>query len=95
MGTPTLNTDASTKLYVDNAVSSASSTPIGTVLIWPSTSIPTNYLLCDGATYNTTTYAALFVVLGVNTTPDCRGYFIRGYDPLRLRDLTVRNLGST
>jgi len=63
--------------------------------MWPSTTIPSGYLLCDGSVYNTTTYAALYAVLGVNTVPDFRGYFVRGYDPTNLRDPDVRSILST
>lgn len=98
LATPTLNTDATTKLYVDNAiagVSAGASSPIGSIIIWATNSIPTGYLLCDGSAFNTTTYSLLFIALGTNTVPDCRGYFVRGYDPTRLIDKTVRNIRST
>jgi len=38
--------------------------PVGTMAIWATTSAPANYLLCQGQTLSTTTYAALFAVLG-------------------------------
>jgi len=41
------------------------------------------YLICDGTTFNATTYAALNTVLGSNTLPDCRG-----------RALFMANLGT-
>ncbi len=96
MATPTLNTDASTKLYVDNAISGISGgVPIGTVVMWCTATIPTNWLLLDGSTYNTTTYATLFALLGSGTLPNMRGRAPRGYDSPRLIDQTVRNLLST
>lgn len=42
--------------------------------------LPSNYLVCDGSVYNTSTYGALFAILNVNTVPDLRDQFIRGYD---------------
>ena len=63
--------------------------------MWPTTNIPSDYLLCDGSSYNTTTYSALFAVLGTNTLPDFRGYFPRGYDPTKLRDPDTRSILST
>lgn len=60
--------------------------PIGSVISFHSLSIPPNYLLCDGAVYDTNTYASLFAVLGVNVTPDLRGVFIRGWDPAAVND---------
>jgi microcystin-dependent protein len=92
-----LNTDASTKLYVDQAVSNIGNgnVPIGTVVMWCTGTIPTNWLLLDGSTYNTTTYATLFALLGSGTLPNMRGRAPRGYDSTRLIDKTVRNLLST
>jgi hypothetical protein len=82
---------------VDNAiagVSAGASSPIGSIVIWATNTIPTGYLLCDGSAFNTTTYSLLFIALGTNTVPDCRGYFIRGYDSTRLVDKAVRNIRS-
>ena len=99
LATPTSNTDATTKLYVDTAISGVSagaSSPIGSIIIWATNTIPTGYLLCDGSSFNITTYAQLYTALGnVSTVPDCRGYFVRGYDSTRLVDKTVRNIRST
>ena len=36
----------------------------GIVVPWGSASIPSGFLLCDGSSYSTTTYAALFAVIG-------------------------------
>ena len=63
--------------------------------MWATASAPTGYLLCDGASYNTTTYASLYTVLGTSYVPDFRGYFVRGYDSTQTVDTEVRNLLST
>jgi len=71
--------------------SSNLATPIGSVIALTSTSIPANYLLCDGAAVSKTTYAALFAVIGTAygepliagsnfNVPDFRGRFLRGLD---------------
>ena len=36
----------------------------GIVVPWGTASIPSGFLLCDGTSYDTTTYAALFAVIG-------------------------------
>ena len=64
--------------------------PVGTVIWYASTSIPTGYLMCDGSAVSRSTYASLFAVIGTtygagdgsNTflIPDLRGEFIRGFD---------------
>jgi microcystin-dependent protein len=41
-----------------------SSVPTGTLLMWPTTSAPTGYYICDGSAKNRTTDAALFAVIG-------------------------------
>ena len=63
--------------------------PAGTILMWPTSTVPTGFLECDGSELNRTTYADLFAVIGGNygngdgsTTfllPDTRGEFIRGW----------------
>jgi microcystin-dependent protein len=58
---PTNNQDAATKYYVDTSI------PIGGIIMWSGTtgtSLPSNWKLCDGTTYN-----------GIKT-PDLRGRFV-------------------
>jgi microcystin-dependent protein len=57
---PTIAQDAATKSYVDTSI------PIGGIIMWSGAGVtlPSNWKLCDGTTYN-----------GV-TTPDLRGRFI-------------------
>ena len=63
--------------------------PIGEILNWPSEVAPgTDYLLCNGASLDTTLYADLFAVLGYSyggsgsnfNVPDLRGQFLRGWN---------------
>ena len=91
--TPLVDAELATKLYIDNAISSAiasitpSTNPIGTIIMRASSTVPAGYLYCDGTTYNTTTYAGLWSVIfytyggsGSNfKVPDYEGCFIRGY----------------
>lgn len=77
VGTPTATTDAVTKAYADAVVAP------GTVIMTAAPSAPTGYLLCDGAAYSRTTYAALFAAIGTTwgagdgvttfNVPDARG----------------------
>lgn len=70
--------------------------PTGSMLIFPTTTIPTGWLFCDGTAVSRTTYADLFAVLGGtfglgdgSTTfnlPDFRGRFLRGWDSTAGRD---------
>lgn len=52
---------------VQNALS-----PVGTIVAYGGSSAPTGWLLCDGSTFNATTYSSLNTVLGGNTLPDLR-----------------------
>lgn len=45
-------------------VSVSSSTPVGTVLMFGSTTLPSGYLLCNGALISRLTYSDLFAVIG-------------------------------
>jgi len=36
----------------------------GAIQMWPTTTAPAGYLLCNGSSYSTSTYASLFAVLG-------------------------------
>ena len=63
--------------------------------MWCKTTPPAGYLICDGSSYNTVTYAALFAVLGTSTLPDFRGKFVRGYDSTNIYDPDSRTILST
>lgn len=63
-GTTTLGADpasamqAATKQYVDARL------PSGLLLMWPTSTAPTGWLVCNGQAVSRTTYAALFAVIG-------------------------------
>jgi len=60
-------TQFSTLKYVNDAIASLPNTgaPIGSLLMWGgNTNPPTNYLFCSGQSISTTTYSALFAVIG-------------------------------
>lgn len=52
------------------------SSTVGSIVIWPSTTIPDDYLLCDGSSYSTTdsTYSSLYSAIGT-TYGSSSGYF--------------------
>lgn len=91
-----------------NAASSAAAAaesvnPVGTVIFYAKSTVPTGYLKANGAAVSRTAYAALFAVLGTvfgagdgATTfnvPDLRGEFVRCWDDARGVD-SGRALGS-
>ena len=78
------------------------SAPVGAVVAFAGTGIPTNWMLCNGASLDRTTYAALFATIGVTygstdsssfNLPELRAEFIRGMDAGRGID-SGRVLGS-
>ncbi|CAF1042784.1 unnamed protein product [Brachionus calyciflorus] len=48
------------------------SVPIGTILAYGGVNIPATFLLCNGGSYNTTTYPLLLAVLNSANVPDLR-----------------------
>ena len=79
--------------------------PIGSVVAFPSETIPEGWLVCNGNSYNNTDYPELAAVIGtkyngggdpstVFRTPDLRGVFIRGLDQGRGQD-PGRTLSNT
>ena len=57
------NGDSSTKIAT-TAFVAYNGTPSGSLLMWPTASAPTGYLLCNGSAVSRTAYAALFAVVG-------------------------------
>ena len=68
-----------TKSYVDNK--STSSFPIGGIVAFSglSSEVPEGWLLCNGESFNSTTYPQLKRLFPNNTLPDFRGHFLVGY----------------
>lgn len=52
--------------------------PVGCVIMWAGSSVPTGWLRLDGSTYSSTTYPLLYAVLGSTTLPDMRDRLPRG-----------------
>lgn len=50
LATPTANTDASTKKYVDDSIAASPGVPTGVIVMWSGTlaTIPAGWALCDG-----------------------------------------------
>ena len=59
---PTLALQAATKQYVDSAASGSS--PSGALIMWPTGTAPSGWLLCNGQAVSRTLFAGLFAVIG-------------------------------
>ena len=63
--------------------------------MWPSTSIPDNWLLCDGTNFVTANYPDLYAILGnSNELPDFTGRMPIGAGEGTASDATERTLGD-
>ena len=87
--TPTNNTEVSTTAFVRNAIQTyvldildglVDDKFVGTISHYPSGSVPTNWLLCNGTTFNALHYPKLNTFLGGNTLPNYLGRFILAAD---------------
>jgi len=75
--------------FYQNGAPVVAAVPTGTVLAFAGSSAPSGYLLANGQSVSTTTYAALFNVIGYTyggfggsfNVPDLRGRAVAGYDP--------------
>jgi microcystin-dependent protein len=52
-------------------------TPVGSVLIWPSDTVPPGFLKCDGQAIAQVEYPELFAIVGANV-PNLTGMFVKG-----------------
>lgn len=69
-----------------------SNAPIGSITIWPSATIPTNYLLCDGSTYTPfNEYTSLYNVIGYTFTPK---YVFNSYSYTNASSVTLNANGD-
>ncbi|MEL6986846.1 MAG: FG-GAP-like repeat-containing protein [Bacteroidota bacterium] len=78
-----------------NSIDLSSLVPIGTIQMWPTSTPPSGWLICDGSTFNTSTYSDLNAVLGTNTLPDFRGRFPLGVGNSGENGATSHNLNTT
>jgi phage-related tail fiber protein len=88
---------------ISGAIRAEGIIPVGAIIYFANSTIPTGYLKANGANVSRTTYAALFAAIGTLwgagdgsttfTLPDMRGEFIRCLDDGRGVD-TGRGMGS-
>ena len=63
---PTAATGTSTTQLATTAFATAAISPFtGAMLMWPTATAPSGFLMCNGQTVSRSTYAALFAILGV------------------------------
>ncbi|HEI3108902.1 TPA: tail fiber protein [Escherichia coli] len=68
-------------LFVKNlGLGEGSALPVGVPVPWPSATLPTGWLKCNGAAFSSEMYPNLAKAYPTNKLPDLRGEFIRGWD---------------
>ena len=98
-----LSVDTSGAIGSTNLTNAPNPIVAGAIQSWPSNTIPSGWLKCNGAAVSRTLYSSLFSAIGTtygtgdgSTTfnlPDMRGEFLRGLDDGRGVD-SSRSLGS-
>lgn len=68
--------------------------PVGCPIPWPQASTPAGYLVCNGQSFNKTTYPLLANAYPSGILPDLRGEFLRGLDAGRGVDVGRTFLSS-
>ena len=58
------DTSAANTAFVQAALATVNSVVTGSIQMWPTTSAPSGYLLCDGSAVSRTTYSGLYAVIG-------------------------------
>jgi microcystin-dependent protein len=98
------NISGSTATPTDVAIGSLVATfPPGYIGMFGMTSLPAGWLLCNGASVSTSTYAALFAAIGYSfggtgasfNLPNFQGYFPRGQNSTGAGPDPSRTFGST
>ncbi len=85
--TGNVKVDRNGNLKTSDTSNALSDCCVGIPLPWPQSTAPTGYLICNGQTFNKTTYPLLALAYPSGVLPDLRGEFIRGLD-------TGRNVDS-
>ena len=67
--------------------------PVGALVLWGTMTAPPGYLMCDGGTYSTTTYAHLFSVIGT-TFGDGNGPGTNTFSVPNTSQKTIRGVGA-
>lgn len=72
--------DKTGTLALTSDIDEANNIPVGSPIPWSLATAPSGYLICNGQTFNKSTYPKLAVAYPSGKLPDLRGEFIRGLD---------------
>ncbi|ENO7364361.1 tail fiber protein [Proteus mirabilis] len=72
--------DKTGTLALTSDIDEVNNIPVGSPIPWSLATAPSGYLICNGQTFNKSTYPKLAVAYPSGKLPDLRGEFIRGLD---------------
>ncbi|WP_272653983.1 tail fiber protein, partial [Providencia sp. PROV091] len=72
--------DRNGHLKVSGISEELSDYPVGAPIPWPQATAPSGFLVCNGQSFNKTTYPLLAKAYPTGVLPDLRGEFLRGLD---------------
>ncbi|EJX4580723.1 tail fiber protein [Salmonella enterica] len=76
-----IKSDGTVKTALENlGLGEGSALPVGVPIPWPSATLPTGWLKCNGAAFTAAQYPKLAQAYPALKLPDLRGEFIRGWD---------------
>lgn len=78
--TANAKTDRNGHLKVSGISEELSDYPVGAPIPWPQATAPSGFLVCNGQSFNKTTYPLLAKAYPTGVLPDLRGEFLRGLD---------------
>ncbi|WP_306426744.1 phage tail protein, partial [Providencia sp. PROV216] len=78
--TANAKTDRNGHLKVSGISDDLSDYPVGAPIPWPQATAPSGFLVCNGQSFNKTTYPLLAKAYPTGVLPDLRGEFLRGLD---------------
>lgn len=80
----------SSKTYGDNIFPL-----VGTIMPYAGSTAPDGWLLCDGATFSSSTYPQLYSLIGSTTLPDLRSKYLKGASNIADTKQSSGNVGHT
>ncbi|EPG4620409.1 phage tail-collar fiber domain-containing protein [Proteus mirabilis] len=72
--------DKTGTLALTSDIDEVNNIPVGSPIPWSLATAPSGYLICNGQTFNKSTYPKLAIAYPSGKLPDLRGEFIRGLD---------------
>jgi len=93
--TGTNTTQLATTAFVNTSIAAVPAVITGSIQMWPTATAPTGYLLCDGSSVSTSTYASLFAVIGYTFGGSGASFLLPNYTNRMPYGTTIGALGGS